>query len=147
MRIKISGKTVQSFARMISKNAPDLLSKASKTITPVLKNAGSYAKTVVDFIKRNPGKVTAGVIGTGVVVDDIHQHYINKVQRDGFAKREAETTSALRKHEAEIQSLKVKADKVEDLEIINEQLCQVVKEAKKGGPDEEKEVHEDGTTD
>ncbi len=78
------------------------------------------------------------------VVDDIHQHHANKILKIETAEREATTLNALQKHEAEIQTLKVQAEKAEDLEIINEQLCNAIKKRREKS---DGEAFEDETTD
>lgn len=145
MRIKISGKGIQLAAKAVSKNAPLVMSKVSKVVTPVLTKAEAFVRPAVEVIKRNPEKFATGAVGAVLAADNIHQrHKFNVLKREN-AKREVETKEALQKHEAEIVALKVMADKAENLEILNEQLCNVIKQTKKGEVDEE--VHEDGTTD
>jgi len=145
VRIKIPKNSIQLVTKAVSQNAPKVMSKVSEVATPVIMKAGTHIKPVADVIAKNPGKTLIGVLGIGVAADDIHQRHSNKVLKKKSEEREMETKRALQKHEAEIQELKVQADKVENLEIINEQLCNAIKETRKGEPDEE--VYEDGTTD
>lgn len=145
MRIKISKNSIQLVTKTISQNAPKMLSRMSEVATPVIMKASTRLKPAVDVVVKNPGKSLLGALGVGVAADDIYQRHSNKALKKKSAEREIETKAALQKHEAEIQVLKEKAEKAEDLEIINEQLCNVIKKTRKGEPDEE--VHEDGTTD
>lgn len=85
-----------------------------------LKKAGTYVEPVIRIIKKHPVEVTAGVVGTGFVTDDLHQIHRNSVLKKNMEDRNRKTMEDLKKHEAGIQTLKVEADKAENLKIINE---------------------------
>lgn len=128
MRLKISGKTVQALAMDFS-----------KTLTPVLKKAGTYVEPVIRVIKKHPVEVTACVVGTGLVADDLHQRHQNSVLKKSIEDRDRKTMEVLKKHESEIQILRGEADKAQNLEIINEQLCNVIRTQKEDADEKEKE--------
>lgn len=144
MQIKISRNAIRLVSKTFSQNVPKVLSKISETATPAIKNAGTYIKPAVDAMKQNPGKTVLGIFGTLAVADDIHQHRANKILKAETAEREVETLNVLQKHEAEIQTLKVQAEKAENLEIINEQLCNAIKKRRE---EPDGEAFEDETTD
>ena len=128
MGMKISGKTVQVAAMNLTKE-----------LSPAFKKAGTYVEPVVQAIKKHPVEVTAGVIGTGLVADDLHQRHRNSVLKRNIVERERKTREVLKKHEAELQVKKVEADKTEDLIIINKQLCDAIRALKEKADDKEKE--------
>lgn len=128
MGLKISGKTVQALA-------VDL----SKAVIPVIKKAGFYVKPLIQVIKKHPVEVTACVVGTGLFADDLHQRHQNNVLKKNMEDRDRKTKEALKKHEVEMQALKVEADKAQNLVNINKQLCEMIKAQKEETDDAEKE--------
>lgn len=100
-----------------------------------------YAKQAVEFVKKNPGKIAIGAAGVGLAADDIQQR--GKVKE--AEKRTVEIKEALRKNEAKYQSAKEKAEKADELIIINEQLCDALKSVSNG--ESEDEAQGDRTTD
>ncbi len=141
MQIKISKDSIQLAVKTVLQTK--VMSGVREFATPVIMKAGTHIKSAADVVAKNPGKTFLGVLGVGVAADDIHQRHSNKVLKKKSVERESDTQKVLQKHEAEIQELKVQAEKAENLEIINEQLCNAIKETRKDEPDEE--VHEDGT--
>lgn len=144
MQIKLPRNTIRLVSKTFSQNVPKALNRISEATIPAIKNAGTYIKPAVDAVKQNPGGTILGIFSTIAVVDDVHQHHANKILMTKTAEREAETQNALQKHEAEIQVLKAQAEKAENLEIINEQLCNAIKKKK---DESDEEVFEDETTD
>lgn len=135
MKLKISGKTVQTLAVNFS-----------KALTPAFKKAGTYVKPLFQVIKKHPVETTVCVVGTGLVADDLHQRHQNSVLKKNIEDRDKKTMEVLKKHESEIQILRDEADKVQNLEIINKQLCNVIRAQKEDAVDEE-EKNTDRTAD
>lgn len=125
MRLKISSETVKNLG---------------KSLTPAIKKASSYIEPVIRVIKKHPIEVAAGVVGTGLVVDDLRQ----RSEKHNLEKNMLKTKEVLKKHEVEIRTLSAVAEKAKSLEIINEQLCDVIRTQREES-DEEK--NKDKTTD
>lgn len=108
-------------------------------MTLFIKEVGPYVEPVIQVIKKHPVEVTAGVVGTGLAADNLHQRHQNSVLKKNMEDHEQKTKEALKKHEAKMQALEVEADKAKKLEIINEQLCEAIKVQKEETDDSEKE--------
>lgn len=125
VRLKFSSETVKNLG---------------KSLTPAIKKASSYIELVIRVIKKHPIEVAAGVVGTGLVVDDLRQ----RSEKHNLEKNMLKTKEVLKKHEVEIRTLSAVAEKAKSLEIINEQLCDVIRTQREES-DEEK--NKDKTTD
>lgn len=118
MRFRIPSETVQ---------------KLSKAVKSTRKTAGSFIGPVIRVIKKHPVEVTAGVVGTGIVVDDLRQ----RREKHNLEKIMLKTKKVLKKHEAEIRILSAEAEKAKSLEIINEQLFDAITTQKEESDEKE----------
>ena len=85
----------------------------------------------VRILAKNKTKVIAGAIGGGILADDLHTRYKSKQLKKEVDKRNIHTTKVLVKQNAEIKNLESQAEKVPELENVNEQLRKAL--AEQGG--------------
>lgn len=99
---------------------------------------------VLNYVKKNPGKTIAGFsVGAGVGIlasDDIEV-------RKKLKETDTKTKEVIRKQDAEINVLKEKADKVDDVMALNEQLQEAFSEKQEGEKCDEEPQDEDRTAD
>ena len=85
----------------------------------------------VRILAKNKTKVIAGAIGGSILADDLHTRYKSKQLKKEVDKRNIHTTKVLVKQNAEIKNLESQAEKVPELENVNEQLRKAL--AEQGG--------------
>lgn len=109
------------YKKVIGEGIPVLFDAVRKKLAPMGK-----------VLKEHWPKFLAGGVGGAVVADDIHQRIKRKQEQDRHVEQEIKQAQAIRKQDAEIKALEKETERVDTLEVINEQLCDVLRESKGG---------------
>lgn len=108
------------------KISKDNVQDLSNAITPFVEKAISYARPVCENVIQNPKKYIVGTLGICFLIDDLKQRVKNRDLKSDMHK----STKVLKKHAVEIQALNSKAKKAEELKVVNEDLCKLIKTMK-----------------
>ncbi len=127
----------------VIQKVPEYKKEIGEGVLILLDAAGNKLAPVGKTIKDHWPKFLAFGVGGAVVVDDIHQRSKCKQEQNRHAEQEMRTADSIRKQNSEINVLKKEADRAATLEVLNEQLCDALRESK-GGDSFDEEINKKG---